>query len=246
MKKLLSMLLALSISISLSAHAVSAVAENAVSSRSDDIINFPDPIVKEYMCSKFDSNHDGQIQKSEVTFNPAHCQNITIDLSGTDAKCADGLEEVTGFHIIYKFDRSKMEDISLIFTNPSSIFVSLNATEVTDYELAETTKHPSNSKSIYLDLSNTDIHDLSPLNSLHVVDLIINGNDIRNGYEVGDKLNSLKASTAYGKGLGDLLQSITSIDYLDVDGEQAKNIKNISITGNLTVHNNMSNEESNQ
>lgn len=90
MKKLLSIIIVLSMVLSFSASAVEATEGQTVQWMSDDaVINFPDEVLREYMISKFDKNGDDQIQQSEITFGN---ETVSIDLAYKHVKDTTGLE----------------------------------------------------------------------------------------------------------------------------------------------------------
>ena len=248
MKKLLSILLAFATALSMCTIAVNAqepagtAGKNSVTLLADGdyVVNFPDPVVEEYMLLKFDKNGDGQITKSEITITGS--LDVIIDLRDTRAVCADGLEHISAKHIKFRFGQY-MKEISLLFTNPSSMEVELRGTAVTDEDFAKIEGSPENSGGIILDISNfgtqwPKIHDLSPIERLNVYDLNIYGCEIERGYSVGDKLICLDARGSKGEGLSELLRSISTIKELEVGSEYINDVKHIDITNRLHVSGN--------
>lgn len=170
MKKIISAVIALVMALSCSATAITAAAENAVNlmaAGDDYVVEFPDPVLKEYMVLNFDTNRDGMVQKSEIS----NLDNVWIYLGGKVVD-ATGLEEIQirdggQLHIRSRNDswtRDKLKNIDAL--------------------LEKLQNNPDNAK-YYLYFDNTGQGGYSDLDdsSFDCVDRSVNPNVIKNSLE---------------------------------------------------------------
>lgn len=252
MKKLLSIIIVMSMTFLCSVTAITAAAENAVSLMSEDdyIVDFPDSVLKEYMVLNYDANGDGQIQKSELRIDSDR-RKIYIDLSNSNVVSTKGLEEIApkmGINykpsVTFKFDNSKIKDVAPLFeaivNNDEAIFnISLNNNpQLTNEDFYQIPVASSNAKEdIVLEMKNTSVDDLSRLEGYRIVKFKFS-NKMSKGFS-GEYLDTVEISGEGGPGLITLLENAPNIRYLTIDsGNYINHMKHLGNLADLTIYGN--------
>lgn len=240
MKKLLSIIIVLSMVLPFSASAVEATEGQTVQWMSADaVINFPDEVLREYMISKFDKNGDDQIQQSEITFGN---ETVSIDLAYKHVKDTTGLEciifNVTSYACLrFNFRDSEVKNIVPLFEclvrNPNvRCYMNLSGTMIEDSDLAKIPTPAKLPTNLYAGLSLTiddtsQLHDYSPLSKNYAIDelsmrrnVVSTGMDCRYITNVSHTTGSLDAEGTTGEGFYQMLQQPPDVVRISGDAVQ--------------------------
>lgn len=217
MKKILSLILASIMTISLaSASAMTVFAE--------EYVEFPDEVVRNYMVNRFDQNNDGKLSTDELTFN----DYVTIDLSNTEAYSAAGLECIKAGSITYNFSNTSIQDIDMLFhgfANNNCQEARINIENTPVHDLSPISDIPPSYVNLYLNLGYGDYEngwDLSPLEGWNIIYLRIQGGKVSKGF-TADKMYGLDAEIVTGNGLQKILSTTTDeLDFVYINGDYAQ------------------------
>lgn len=246
MKKLLSIILAFSMALSLSSAALTAAADD------DYDINFPDSAMNDYMVLNFDKNMDGKVQKSEFVLTEEDIGSRNVFTLPDEVASTVGFGELSikgNVWITINCDtyESRLNDVSGLFEaakqnkeNKECVFhFELGGMEIAGKDWAKIPPVETSGGSANIELYmpgpiDGDSISLASLEGYRITALTLGGY-VEKGYS-GQYLEQLDASYSYGPGLTELLQKAPSLNRLEVNLHEAYALNNTSSLHDLRVY----------